>query len=257
MISLGDTKISGLYLGETKIQRAYLGEDLVYEGTKKPSRLPEGYTELEYIGNPNLDYIRNFGMDYTYNRNYRVELDVYIEEDAKQITSYVIGTNSISTYTAGKWNQSGYISYNKQYGDIKLWYGASSTSNVGKSEELYTGIGRLKITVDPFNGIFKANDLSVNYVESTITVNPLPPAPALFARNSYTKTTATGKYNYGSSPANMKLYSLKFYDSAGSLYREYVPCRRESDGKLGVFAIQTKTFYGNYGTAGFSAGPDV
>lgn len=224
---------------------------------KPASRLPDGYTELEYIGNPNLDYIRNFGMDYTYNRKYRVELDVYIEEDLKTTSNYVIGTNSISTYTAGKWFQSAYLSYNKQYGFIRFWYGASSTSSTSKSKDLYTGTGRLKITIDPFNGIFKANDLSANYVESTITVSTLPPAPALFAANIYSKTTATGKYNYGSSPANMKLYSLKFYSSDGSLYREYVPCRRESDGKLGVFAIQTETFYGNYGTAGFSAGPAV
>lgn len=56
MLKLGTQDISALYLGETKIKRAYLGESLVFEGSK-PSRLPEGYTEVEYIESSGTQYI--------------------------------------------------------------------------------------------------------------------------------------------------------------------------------------------------------
>ena len=56
MLKLRTQDISALYLGETKIKRAYLGETLVFEGSK-PSRLPEGYTEVEYIESSGTQYI--------------------------------------------------------------------------------------------------------------------------------------------------------------------------------------------------------
>ncbi len=49
MLKIGAQDITGLYVGETKIEKAYLGEELVFSAEKKPSRLPEGYTEVEYI----------------------------------------------------------------------------------------------------------------------------------------------------------------------------------------------------------------
>lgn len=48
MLKLGETGVSALYLGDAKIKKAYLGSELVFE-EKKPSRLPAGYTEVEYI----------------------------------------------------------------------------------------------------------------------------------------------------------------------------------------------------------------
>lgn len=49
MLKIGEHGAVGLYAGEAKIQKAYLGEELVFSAEKKPSRLPEGYTEIEYI----------------------------------------------------------------------------------------------------------------------------------------------------------------------------------------------------------------
>ena len=48
MLKLGETGVSALYLGDAKIKKVYLGSELVFE-EKKPSRLPAGYTEVEYI----------------------------------------------------------------------------------------------------------------------------------------------------------------------------------------------------------------
>lgn len=57
MSYLGSTKIGQMFLGSVEIGKAYLGADLVFQkgGTPPtpptPSRLPEGYTEVEYIEN--------------------------------------------------------------------------------------------------------------------------------------------------------------------------------------------------------------
>lgn len=46
---VGDRKVSKMYLGDREIKKAYLGDTLVFGTEKNPSRLPEGYTEVEYI----------------------------------------------------------------------------------------------------------------------------------------------------------------------------------------------------------------
>ena len=57
MLKTGVRQIAGLYAGETKITKAYWGEDLIF-GVEKPSRLPEGYTELEYVEFNGNQYIQ-------------------------------------------------------------------------------------------------------------------------------------------------------------------------------------------------------
>lgn len=44
---------------------------------------------------------------------------------------------------------------------------------------------------------------------------------------------------------------------SGGITREYLPCRRKSDGALGVYETFTKSFTGNAGTGAFTAGPDI
>lgn len=72
MLKIGAQNITGLYIGETKIEKAYVGEDLVFSTAKKPSRLPEGYTEVEYIQNSDYkSYISpgksvDYDIDFTF-----------------------------------------------------------------------------------------------------------------------------------------------------------------------------------------------
>lgn len=50
MVNLGGQNIKALYLGGVEIKRACVGERQVFASTPvKPSRLPEGYTEVEYV----------------------------------------------------------------------------------------------------------------------------------------------------------------------------------------------------------------
>ncbi|MCI8810394.1 MAG: hypothetical protein HFF84_09770 [Oscillibacter sp.] len=261
MITIGEGEISTLYLGDTKIKRAYVGNALVFEGEKKPSRLPEGYTELQYIGNPNLAYIQNFGMTSSYLNSYKMELDIEIMDDTEAGTicgtynyAYYFPNSSSSTRVQSAYSNS--ILYSLSSSSFTLQYSGSSTSTGGiKSIKLAAKIGRNKIFVDSANRKF-----IVNEDEGDMTASATPgtksPVPCLFARNNVTQTATGGtvKTTYGNGPVNIRFYSLKFYKPTGELYREYVPCRRESDGAVGLFLMETNGFYTNSGTAVFEAG---
>ena len=52
------------------------------------------------------------------------------------------------------------------------------------------------------------------------------------------------------------IYYFKIYDN-GTLVRDMVPARRNSDGVLGLYDMVTNTFFTNNGTGEFIAGPDV
>ena len=50
MIKVGTTEVTNIHLAGWEVQRAYVGGDLVFQA-QKPSRLPAGYTEVEWIQN--------------------------------------------------------------------------------------------------------------------------------------------------------------------------------------------------------------
>jgi hypothetical protein len=52
------------------------------------------------------------------------------------------------------------------------------------------------------------------------------------------------------------IYYFKIYDN-GTLVRDMVPARRNSDGVLGMYDTVTNTFFTNAGTGEFIAGPVV
>lgn len=57
MIMLGGQKIAAMYAGAQKIAKAYAGENKLFGEDAVPSRLPEGYTEVEYIETDGYSYI--------------------------------------------------------------------------------------------------------------------------------------------------------------------------------------------------------
>lgn len=59
-----------------------------------------------------------------------------------------------------------------------------------------------------------------------------------------------------STGTSAKLYSCKIYDN-GTLIRDFVPAKRISDNKCGLWDKVTKAFYPNAGTGDFTGGPAV
>lgn len=57
MIAFGASDMTKAYVGSTEVGKAYLGDELVWGSESPASRLPEGYTELQWISNPSTAYI--------------------------------------------------------------------------------------------------------------------------------------------------------------------------------------------------------
>lgn len=57
MIAFGSSDMTKAYIGSTEVSKVYLGDELVWGDESPASRLPEGYTELQWISNPSTAYI--------------------------------------------------------------------------------------------------------------------------------------------------------------------------------------------------------
>lgn len=251
MLKLGTQNISALYLGGQEIKRAYLGETPVLE-EKKTSRLPEGYTEVEYISNPNLGYLTNCGLPTAWT-GYRVELKALIPSSTTK--GSLLGSYYSANYSAVKNHYDCYLYLN---GLNLLCYYTQSTSTA-TSNSVSLPIVRdtlLSITIDMPAQKFFVNDafknLGTNKASSSSTV------AALFANNRHYNNGSGWFTKTGDHPINMSLYSLKFTKvSDESIWREYVPCVN-AGGVAGVFELVTQKFYSSADSAKpLVAGPAV
>lgn len=101
MLKIGLQDVTGLYVGETKIEKAYLGGDLVFSAAKKPSRLPEGYTEVEYIQNADASsYIDT--KKFLYSNSIYALTFLIPTLQARYVVSSSNGRYSLKVYSASK-----------------------------------------------------------------------------------------------------------------------------------------------------------
>ena len=198
-------------------------ERLKIERTVTPSsRLPEGYTEVQYIQSTGTQWI-NTG--FKPNQNTRAALTV----DAKPSTAgeWLFGARNGNTDRTF-----GLLSFNSRY-----------RSDYNNSTDEYS-------TVTPSGKFEVDKDKNVTKFNGTVGVTakfgsfqctyPM----FLFANNN--AGTAAG---FGS----FKLYVCKLFDN-GNLIRDFVPCI-DPTGAVGLYDLVDGKFYGNAGTGVFLAGP--
>lgn len=186
------------------------------------SRLPEGYTEVQYIQSTGTQWI-NTG--FKPNQNTRVALTV----DAKPSTAaeWLFGARNGNTDRTF-----GLLSFNSQY-----------RSDYNNSTDEYSTVAPSgKFAVDKDKNVTKFNGtvgVTAKFGSFQCTY-PL----FLFANNN--AGTAAG---FGS----FKLYVGELFDN-GNLIRDFVPCV-DPTGNAGLYDLVSGKFYGNSGTGVFLAGP--
>lgn len=268
MIKLGDQKITAVYAGAQKITEAYAGESKIFGEDAAPSRLPEGYTEVEYISNPNGAYIQNFNYangSKLFNNpflNLRCELVVKLPSVTKE--SYLLGnyywkktyTNELNPRMSGSTNQ---LTVNKGntiqiqptgglYSHYKLPYTPDAISTI------IFDIPKLLFSVD-------GNRAEMKATSSAITTSSY--SFCIFARRYlYCQTTGSSCTPKGTVDGivDMTLYSFKIYESAaestGDLVADYVPCINQ-EGKAGLYDVVNQAFHGSENENEFVPGPAV
>lgn len=236
MLKLGTQDISALYLGETKIKRAYLGETLVFEGSK-PSRLPEGYTEVEYVQTDGNILI---------NTNIKPSATLRMEMDMEQ-TEYHQNLAKLFHSVSSKKFDNGY----SQYQALTLTTINNSGGISGQMMVYLSGNGYYtSISKDV---PFKRMTVGFDYNDGSIFVGDVTKEfgkPSAYPTN-YIFILGDSVTSY----TKAKLYSCKF-KKGGNLIRDYVPCVNPS-GEVGLYDLINNGFIRSASTTPLTAGPPV
>lgn len=198
-----------------------------------PHRLPVGYTPLAYIESSGTQWI-DTGWLPTGNTQ---EVNIHFIPTASLSSKSICGGQPASSaprnfilhngsyfYTADN-----YISCTA-YNTINLKYHVRMTNNVNS-----------KLATVTVNGI------TTNYAYNTATLT------TTYTYHLFTNNNGGNKTSQASS---CKIYYCNIINN-GSMFGEYIPVKRNSDGVIGMFDIVSQTFKTNAGTGAFIAGPEV
>ena len=194
-----------------------------YEWVYNPSRLPQGYTEVEYVENTGTSY---------FNTNFVPNQDTRVVCDMQNVTA----SNYPRLWGAGAWNSATglMIDYDPNQFQVS-WFGNTSWTN------------------------YSAYPTSTSYNRHTYDLNKnyMYIDEALVGSSTYTTRTASdpiGVFTYigsgrpssssywGQEHMKGKMYSFKVYDN-GTLVRDLVPCIKDSDNTVGAYDIVNDVFY--------------
>ena len=246
MLKLGSDNVKSLYVGGQKIKKAYVGEDLVFEATV-PSRLPAGYTELEYIhvsamvltssGSSggvlaitsaacrpsNNENISKLYLDYKLDS--MPSGNTYATSNATIYGLRIASSNSqaIYNYYSGIYCSSGQLTF-------------CGSTRTPRTIKMSLSAARTKLTVDLSSKLVTVNE--VNYALSVTNINEYIPI-GNFACDRY-PGSIRGTTSHAQIPEN--IYEAKAWDQTGSLISHTIPALEKSTGNLGMYDIVNNYF---------------
>ena len=208
---------------------------------EKRSDIPSGYEQLTYIESTGTQYI-DTGLDFknVYGCEVRYQSMGKVKSNADNDLDGIFGINSMGA-------------------DTKIWYvysnnkpGVSIILRGGKSvryyypsyDTYYAAIHHVKVETDGtvwYNG---ENIGTISGFKTTANSGTL----YLFCVCDNTSLTP---YYY----SKTRMYYLKFCAQDGALLRDFVPCKRVSDGVLGMYDAVSGTFFTNKGKGTFLSAP--
>lgn len=188
------------------------------------SRLPDGYTEVEYIQSSGTQYI---DTGFKPNQDTRVVIDLQVSESHS-------GEGHLCSARSASSGPFWILLYNN--GKYTTRYGTQAGTALPITD-------RNRHVFDKNKNVTSVDGETVqnNYETFSVSAN-LP----IFCR--LTGTTADAFLS-------AKMYSCQIYDN-GALVRDFVPCKNAS-GVAGLYDVVGGKFYGNAGSGSFAAGADV
>ena len=190
---------------------------------KGSSRVPAGYTEVEWIQSSGTQYI-----DTGFKPNQNTRIDAEVETTDTGIPYFFWGARTSSETVNFCLLRVG-SGVRADYGESKLKI--TSTPSAGK------------VSVSQNKNVCTYGSAAVTNTASTFASQyPL----YLFAANTGGTAGYFGRH---------KLYNCKIYND-GTLIRDFVPARNGA-GAIGLYDMVNGVFYANKGTGSFTAGPET
>lgn len=199
----------------------------------KPSRLPEGYTEVEYIQSSGTQYIDTNISDFPgLNVDCVIE---FTEDNSQNMSVFVSSRRNSSTYLFFGFNVSADNQLNCLYATNRHVFGA-----IARNQKYHCKVRT--------NG----REFSVNddkFLTSTAFTTSYNSMFIFATHNAYS--------NSATEFSKMRLYGFDITrDADGGYIRQYIPCINPS-GIVGLYDLAENKFYNNLGTGTFIAGPAV
>lgn len=234
----GNNAINDWNLGDINITKAYHNGSVCYQKMESgstpptpPSRLPSGYTEVEYIENTSMAYI---------------DSGVYLDTSNFEVGCEVVNTYCLWGYchemvASGTWLSIECASY-------------GNTAFYGKYDSSYM--------VDMSSYMTSSGNTFV-YTQSGVTVNGTTISKSLTMGSDSIANKSLlffAAYDFNSNSAEFKTtckFKSFYVKNNGTLVRDFVPALRDSDSKYGLYDLVTNTFYLSPNGNEFSGGSPV
>lgn len=243
-IKIGSIEADAIKIGTSTVSKVYVGTELVYpSGT--PSRLPSGYTEVEYIQNYSTTSVSTTNLAYldtnfTPNQNTRTVADMKVDK----------ATTHPRIFGSGAWDKLGYtVTCENTVGASNgYFYYKFGQANAWQTTNYHSDLNRHTFELNTNGKFIIDNTEAATLPTTTFTA-------------STTMVIFTSKMS-GGTAINLneaiygKMYSFKVYDN-GTLVRDLVPCVRDSDNIAGAYDLVNDTFYGSGNNNRFVAGNPV
>lgn len=209
------------------------------KNTSPQQILPTGYTALEYLESNGTQWI---DTSIKANSSIIVDISVWHPSDNLPTTSTAqaaIGTREGTNTSNANVFQFGFISTNHFFNR----YGGETGNIAG---EIFTPEVWYNAHLENKNCVVNGNTTYFNDYEFLSTMNTQGTL-YLFATHDITITSPT-----------FRLYGRIGYckiQKDGALVRNFIPARRDSDGKLGMYDLVSNQLFTNQGSGTFIAGP--
>lgn len=227
-IKIGSIEADAIKIGTSSVTKVYVGTELVYPNGG--GRLPQGYTEVEYISSENSSSSSSGGV-----------INTGVLLYSANNNSYEIAGKVTPIFTNG-------------WGDNQTFI------NIENKQNPYTGMvwrfntsGGYKFDTNPSNNATLATTANTDG-STTFTITSQSTGAAhntplgLFASWQSSMTP----YRF----CKMRVYSMEITLN-GTLVRNFVPAVRESDSKAGLYDIVNDVFYTSSNNYNFIAGDPV
>lgn len=240
MLKIGAQDITGLYIGEAKIGKAYIGENLVFSAAKKPSRLPEGYTELEYVSTNGKQIILT---DISPTVNTEIDADISVDYSSSNTTMRLLYS---SVYTGSIYYHFVFqfkCTSSRNYG----------SANMGKNKGVEVEICNIEtykkfhITYNTAKKFASIDGEAIQF--SSNEVYSKPKEFKLFGAGFSTSTQNVTNAFWG------KIYNFILKQN-GEEKLNFIPCTN-AEGVAGLYNLVDGSFIEPEGTAQFIPGPAV
>lgn len=234
MIKIGTIEANDIIIGGTdQVQKAYLGTTLIWQ--RSSSRLPEGYTELEYIASTSS------GGQY-------IDLNILLYDVLDKPYDIAIKFNLIGN---GSDNNFQATIFGCQE-NVSPWPGTFIRRN-----------GNTNVQGRYIGG--SAKDNTIGYLGNIIELTEkTPPNKNVYNYNNSGKVHSWGTSLFcafadaNGTPmrlAEAKIYYFKLFVS-GTLVRDLVPCKN-SNNVVGMYDLVNNTFYTSPNNVAFVGGNEV